>query len=844
MTEQPKGSRNRTTDTDDRRADLDVDLTAVLQRWSIPHEFDREIALLLLDDWPEGQRARAWVAFLDALEKGSTLPLSTVQPGQYAFSSRFREQSIARWLAGEHSRETYFKLNRLLADFYDYRWQLVAESTVDAPGSTYYLEKSLFHHFAYDAAEAFGRFEDLFEKFEWLRASSVCDRLIKIADAFDEKISVEQKAWLSYYQAKLHDIRARSPGSDPQTTARHQLKQRRAFEALLSKLEAHANTAPVDLRLQGMIHVQLGNLALLQGRLPEAADHMSRAAQDFRLVNADEQELAALNNFGLVLMKQRRLQEAVSHYEDLRPRLSSSTSNDSYVMAVLSLNLGNSYAELAAEAEANAAAFEDVEQIAHRAADQFRRALEEFEESGFVYGQALAAAALGRWFLLRGEYGEAIAVLRAALRLLPIDSEERNEVEQWLSVAQNRRTSQPEPEEQLTLPELSDIQRLAMMYQFSRHIYHPHSLLALEHEFSHNLRELEALAIADTSDRTSVERLREALRLLNHGRFEESLFRFNETARLARDQSNVRVELQALSWMPLAWLCKGNSTKSIEAATHSLARAREKDSLEFEMKSAFQLASVLATIDGRVRWQEIKPVLLNGLKIARQVDDVIYELYHLLTLGDCAWKAGERNQGYSWLQDALDRSANDVEQQRFIRASIYQSLSRYMLETGNQADALRYAHMAIEQVHDSGNAFYTTATRLTLIQAEMAHDENEDSFVALEKLSMQARDRGWGGVEQEAQYLRSQIFLRRGRAENAYTASSRALKLARQADLREAEVLCLISLGQALSSLGLIHDARATLVTARRLSQERRYPEHLQQADKVLRGIPLPGATP
>ncbi len=845
MTQPDQSARAQGQSVKKRKSRAPSDLAIALMAWSIPHEFDHQIALALLDDLPEDRQTETWEAFLRELGQGAKLPIRVTQAGQFALSSPAREQSIAKWVASERSRKTYLRLNRLLADYFEKQWHQASTPQLGGSVSTYYLEESLFHHFVCDPAPAFDRFERLFQEYEWLKASSVCDRLLKIADTFENQLTVGQQLWLGYYRGKLYDVMARSPGTDGQTAMSHRREQRRVFEALLTAIDSKSNTAVVVADLRAMINVQLGNLALVDGgRLPEAADYFSRAVSDFQEAGSHDRELAAQNNLGLVLMQQRRLEEAVQHYEEMRRWLTASPAKDSYSLAVLSLNLGNAYAEVAASEEAKAARFEDVETLARKAADQFKQALDEFEESGFVYGQALAAATLGRWFLLRGEYEEAIAVLRAALQLLPKDSEERKEVEQWLEIAQQRRTTQTEPEKGIRLPELTDIQRLAMMYQFSRHVQQPHSLMAVEHEYQANWRELQAFTVAGASQSESADQLKQAVLLFNAGKFQGALARMEDTVRLARTEGNVRIELQALAWMPSIWECLGNFSKSIEASARLLAQAKQTGSADYQMRAGFRLASGLAAIDGRARWPEVSAVLLEGLQIARQLGNVFYEVYHLLTLGDCAWKAGQVEQGHGWLQDALNRLGPTVEQQHFFRASICQSLSGLMRQAGNHAEAIRYAQIAVGEATRTGSPYYLAGARLTLAQADLIRGDVAAALQTTEEVLPQARESQWRGIEQQGEYLRSEALVRLGLAASAYTAATRALELARASNMREAEVKCLVNVGEALSAQGKFDGARHTLSAARRLSQERNYADHFAQAEALLQTIAASGATP
>ena len=64
----------------------------------------------------------------------------------------------------------------------------------------------------------------------------------------------------------------------------------------------------------------------------------------------------------------------------------------------------------------------------------------------------------------------------------------------------------------------------------------------------------------------------------------------------------------------------------------------------------------------------------------------------------------------------------------------------------------------------------------------------------------------------------------------------RALELAQEMQVKEEEVECLLSLGQALQALGEPQEAFEVLRHARRLSQERNYEDHFNKAEELAAG--------
>jgi len=93
---------------------------------------------------------------------------------------------------------------------------------------------------------------------------------------------------------------------------------------------------------------------------------------------------------------------------------------------------------------------------------------------------------------------------------------------------------------------------------------------------------------------------------------------------------------------------------------------------------------------------------------------------------------------------------------------------------------------------------------------------------------------GWKGNEQVAEYLRGELLRDMGHPDQAESAARRALELVREMKFKEKEVECLLSLGQVLLALKRHEEAREILQQARRLSQERDYADHFEEAEELL----------
>lgn len=330
------------------------------------------------------------------------------------------------------------------------------------------------------------------------------------------------------------------------------------------------------------------------------------------------------------------------------------------------------------------------------------------------------------------------------------------------------------------------------------------------------------------------ELLQQGSRCFNQGEYCHAIAFFEQALALARQNGDTANELTALSWLPVAYGNIPDDEKMIETATRLLARARELGNKNYEMEAALRLAEALSNLDLRNRWRELKPLLLEGLETARQLGDAWWEVYHLKTLGGCAVRVGEEEQGLTWLQEALNAIRPGMEKEHYFRAAVYQSLSFLMRRRGEYGEAVRYAEMAVGKYREHGNPHFVAGAQLTLARAERARGELAEALRLVEEVLSQALQMGWKGSEQLAEYLRGELLREMGHPEEAEPAARRALALAREMKLREEEVECLLSLGQVLLALGRRDEARDVLAQARRLSQERNYADHFQKAEEFL----------
>jgi len=293
-------------------------------------------------------------------------------------------------------------------------------------------------------------------------------------------------------------------------------------------------------------------------------------------------------------------------------------------------------------------------------------------------------------------------------------------------------------------------------------------------------------------------------------------------------------ELWAIGVQVEAWANLGEEKMGLEAATRLMDRARKYGQEDYLLSGTRLFANRAAAIDLRNRWREIRSILIEGLETARRLGSRNEEVEHLRRLGEFAWQVGEEKQGFAWLQEALNILEQGTDYDSFFRYVLNAALSGLMRKRGNHTEALRYAEIALEAAQEDGNPNFVADAQLTLARVERARGELDQALQLADGILPQARQMRWNETERQAEYLRGELLCELGYPESAEMAAQRALELAQDLQLKEEEVECLLSCGQALLALARKEEARNALKQARRLSQERDYADHFEKAEELL----------
>jgi tetratricopeptide (TPR) repeat protein len=222
-------------------------------------------------------------------------------------------------------------------------------------------------------------------------------------------------------------------------------------------------------------------------------------------------------------------------------------------------------------------------------------------------------------------------------------------------------------------------------------------------------------------------------RLFDEGHYQAALGCFEQAADLARQSGDHSTELYALGNVAACWGNLGDWNKQAEAATRLLARARQIDYQDHQLRAILLLADALAEIDLEGRWHEIRLLLLEGLQTARQLGSDLRIVYHLVRLGGYARRMDEQEAAYSWLQDALNALLPSTENAAFWRSEIYINLSRWAKSHGDRAEALRYAEMAVGAAREDGSPYFVTNAQLNQARIQRWRGERGEALALAEE---------------------------------------------------------------------------------------------------------------
>lgn len=332
--------------------------------------------------------------------------------------------------------------------------------------------------------------------------------------------------------------------------------------------------------------------------------------------------------------------------------------------------------------------------------------------------------------------------------------------------------------------------------------------------------------------------LDQGIKYYHAGQLRDSISWLEAAVAQCTEDQNLPTKLLAMSNLCEAYTRLGCYADAIKTASSLLATSREKQMKEYEVRAIGRLAMAVADTSLREHWVEIKTLLEEAIRTARDLRLTYWEIQNLETLGNCAARMGELELGLAYLQDALStlNASVDVYEEHFFRTRIFQGLASLAKLHGDVVEALRYAETAVGVAQSNRHVSpqLVAAAYLTLAEIERFRGQRDRSLELAASVATQARRDRWPVQEQAAEFIMCQLYCELGYWPEAEISARRSLELACELSMKENEVLCLIELGRVLRTLGRYGDAFNCLNHAREFAIKRHYEDLIQLSEELI----------
>jgi tetratricopeptide (TPR) repeat protein len=377
----------------------------LLRRCAVPHDFDCELL--------------AWIGGVGPVEaeeryaQFTELSLMQVHESSLSVHERWREP-LWRWWLADAQREHFVALSERLVQWFT--------KPVNPTGEDVNARRRMFHLLGCRHDEGMKEFELLFRAARHRRRFSECSLLLQLVREYDQLLTPEERALLSYHEGKIAiDVRQweaalpilRSVAADPQAGSRlrinaevrmgnalRQLGRTDEARALLEGALARVAGDPVAERSRWRALYELGEIERDLGYLDRAAATLAEA---LARANDDDEEAdiaGVLNSLGRVQLKQLDVDAALASFnaslDHLRRR------GDALRPGTVLNNIGAAHLERSDWPAAEAA---------------FAGSLETKRSAGDVLGQAATLVNLGRAQAAQGRVADALKSVEEAERL-------------------------------------------------------------------------------------------------------------------------------------------------------------------------------------------------------------------------------------------------------------------------------------------------------------------------------------------------------------------------------------------------------------------------------------------
>lgn len=412
----------------------------LLRRCAVPHDFDCELL--------------AWIGGVGPVEaeeryaQFTELSLMQMHESSLSLHESWR-QPLWRWWLADAQRKRFVALSEHLVQWFT--------KPVDRTGEDVNARRRMFHLLGCRHDEGMKEFERLFRAARFRRRFSECSLLLQLVREYDQVLTPEEHALLSYHEGKIMiDVRQweaalpilRSVAADPNAGPRlrinaevrmgHALRQLGRTDearALLKGALSRVAGDPVAERSRWRALYELGEMDRDLGYLDRAAATLAEA-----LARATDDEEGAdvagvLNSLGRVQLKQGNIDTALTSFntslDHLRRR------GDVLRPGTVLNNVGLAQLERCDWPAAEAA---------------FAASLETKRSAGDGLGQATTLLNLGRAQAAQGRIADALTTIEEAERLFERGGDPRGRALAQLALQRLRQRSAGAGDAQYLVP--------------------------------------------------------------------------------------------------------------------------------------------------------------------------------------------------------------------------------------------------------------------------------------------------------------------------------------------------------------------------------------------------------
>lgn len=291
--------------------------------------------------------------------------------------------------------------------------------------------------------------------------------------------------------------------------------------------------------------------------------------------------------------------------------------------------------------------------------------------------------------------------------------------------------------------------------------------------------------------------LNRGIHLYHDGHLAESARLLRAGAADARRTHDLSAEMLSLSNLAEAYTLSGRLEEAEHVAVQLLQRAREKKQTPYEVRAVGRLAIAILQRDLRGQWGELRPQLEKSVQLARRLRLDYWIAQNLETLGACAQHSGDLGHAFEWFQQALAPLSDQVTEEEFFRARIYARIGELYSERSRADKSREFLALAEEYSETAGSPNLKSQIELARGRCALRAGDLDTALGCTHGAYLAARRGGWRGDEHAAASALTEVYLKRGQRGEAEAPARRALELAREMRMTEAEVQALINLARA-----------------------------------------------